>query len=437
MNTIKNIITQIKSGVYDRAFMRMYGFNAIEVHRERYKKAVNKFGEIFGTEKEVMLFSAPGRTEIGGNHTDHNHGRVLAASVNLDVIGVASLSSENCIKIKSEGFDMDTVYLDDLAVQNDQKGCSASLIRGMAESFVKNGFNIGGFDAYTTSDVLKGSGLSSSAAFEVLIGTILNSLYNSRKADGVKIAQMAQYAENVHFGKPCGLMDQMASSIGGVITIDFNDPTNPITEKVNFDFDKSGYNLCIVDTGGNHADLTPEYASITIEMKAVSKSLGVSYLRETSMEKLMNKLPELRKLHGDRAVLRAIHFLRENQRVTKQVEALEFGDFDEFCRLIIESGHSSFEYLQNSYSSCNVTEQGLPLALCLAQGVLNDNGAWRVHGGGFAGTTQNFVPGELLDSFCSVMEGVFGKNSCHVLKIRPVGGVELDYLSTQNSTTLG
>ncbi len=429
MNTIKSLVTEIKSGVYDRAFMLMYGSDEVEAQRERHIKAVKQFGDIFGAERECMLFSAPGRTEIGGNHTDHNHGMVLAASINLDIIGVVSRSPESRIKIKSEGFDMDSVCLDDLSVRNNQMGCSASLIRGMAERFIQNGFNIGGFDAYTTSNVLKGSGLSSSAAFEVLIGTILNSLFNNRRVNGIEIAQMAQYAENVHFGKPSGLMDQMASSIGGVITIDFNDPINPIVEKVDFDFNKSGYNLCIVDTGGNHADLTPEYASVTIEMKAVSESLGVSYLRETSMEKLMNNLPELRKQNGDRAVLRAIHFLRENQRVTRQVKALKSGDFNEFCRLITESGHSSFEYLQNVYASCNVSEQGLSLALCLAQEMLSGHGAWRVHGGGFAGTTQNFVPCELLESFCSVMGDVFGKNSCHVLKIRPVGGVELDYLN--------
>ena len=428
MNTVDTLLRQIESGFYDSAFRLMYGSDAVNAQRERYSEAVGKFGELFGADREVMLFSAPGRTEIGGNHTDHNHGRVLAASVNMDVIAVASPSDNNRIYVQSKGFDPDDILLDDLGVQEDQKGHSASLIRGMADIFTKNGYKIGGFEAYTTSNVLKGSGLSSSAAFEVLIGTILNSIYNNGSVGAVEIAQMAQYAENIHFGKPCGLMDQMASSVGGIITIDFADPKNPIIKKVNFDFAKTGYHLCIVDTGGNHADLTPEYASVTVEMKAVSDSLGVSYLRETTIEKLMDKLPELRQLHGDRAILRAIHFLRDNERVVRQVSVLESGDFEEFRRLIVESGHSSFEYLQNVYAACNPTEQGLSLALCLAQGLLGGQGAWRVHGGGFAGTTQNFVPAGLLKEFCDVMENAFGKNSCHVLNIRPIGGVCLDSL---------
>ncbi len=429
MYTVEQLLSKIDAGEYDKAFVCLYGSDSVSVQRKRYKHAVNCFGDLFGREREAILFSAPGRTEIGGNHTDHNHGCVLAASVNLDVIAVASPSADDIIRVHSEGFTPDTVLLNDLSMVDSQKGHSSSLIRGMADRFIQNGYKIGGFDAFTTSNVLKGSGLSSSAAFEVLIGTILNCLFNKNAADAVEIAKMAQYSENVHFGKPSGLMDQMASSVGGIITIDFADPQNPIIRKVNYDFADSGYHLCIVDTGGNHADLTPEYSAVTVEMKAVSNSLGVNYLRETSMDKLMSKIAELREQHGDRAVLRSIHFMRDNQRVTRQVYALESGDFEEFKMLIIESGHSSFEYLQNVYAACNVAEQGLSLALCIAQGMLGGGlGAWRVHGGGFAGTTQNFVPTALLDSFRSSMESVFGKGSCHVLNIRPVGGICLDML---------
>lgn len=428
MNTVEQMLLKIDAGEYDSAFIRMYGSGSVSKQRERYKEAVQSFGELFGRNRHITLFSAPGRTEIGGNHTDHNHGRVLAASINLDVIAVASPSGNNVIRVQSKGFELDTVELDDLSVKDEQKGRSCALIRGIADRFTQLKFNIGGFDAYTVSSVLKGSGLSSSAAFEVLIGSMLNHLYNGGRVDAVEIAKIGQYAENVHFDKPCGLMDQMASSVGGIISIDFADPQKPVIHKVDYDFASSGYHLCIVDTGGSHADLTPEYAAVTVEMKAISNSLGVSYLRETTIEKLTENIAALRKEHGDRAILRAIHFMRDNQRVLNQVKALESGDFEEFKRLIIESGHSSFEYLQNVFATGNVAEQGLSLALCLAQGMLSGHGAWRVHGGGFAGTTQNFVPSALLDEFCETMEGVFGKGSCHVLKIRPVGGVCLESL---------
>ena len=316
----------------------------------------------------------------------------MAASINLDVIAVASPSGNNVIRVQSKGFELDTVELDDLSVKDEQKGRSCALIRGIADRFTQLKFNIGGFDAYTVSSVLKGSGLSSSAAFEVLIGSMLNHLYNGGRVDAVEIAKIGQYAENVHFDKPCGLMDQMASSVGGIISIDFADPQKPVIHKVDYDFASSGYHLCIVDTGGSHADLTPEYAAVTVEMKAISNSLGVSYLRETTIEKLTENIAALRKEHGDRAILRAIHFMRDNQRVLNQVKALESGDFEEFKRHIIESGHSSFEYLQNVFATGNVAEQGLSLALCLAQGMLSGHGAWRVHGGGFAGTTTEFCP---------------------------------------------
>lgn len=423
MPSSKELLQALEDGRFDTLFARLYGPNSLTYQRKRYSGAVKAFVDCFGDRDNLRLFSAPGRTEIGGNHTDHNHGRVLAASVNLDVIAVAAPSSDEQIRVQSKGYPMDVVDLGDLAVKTEEKNRSASLVRGMAARFKDKQFDIGGFDAYTTSDVLKGSGLSSSAAFEVLLGTILSHLFNGGAVSPVEVAKAAQYAENVYFGKPSGLMDQMASSVGGIITIDFADTERPEIRQADFDFAASGHKLCIVDTGGNHADLTHEYAAVPAEMRAVAHSLGVEYLRETTLDALIPRVPELRRQHGDRAVLRAFHFLEDNDRVVRQVEALEQGDFEEFKRLVIESGHSSFEYLQNVYASCDVSFQGLSIALCLAQLLLDGRGAWRVHGGGFGGTTQNFVPDDQLDAFRRTMEEVFGKGSCHILMIRPCGGI--------------
>lgn len=423
MHAAERLTAHIAAGSFDGSFARLYGADQVEKQRARYSESVRAFVDLFGEKDALFLFSAPGRTEIGGNHTDHNHGRVLAASVNLDVIAVAAPSGDGVIRLQSKGYEMDTVALDDLTAREAEQNRSAALIRGVAARFEQLGYQMGGFDAYTTSDVLKGSGLSSSAAFEVLVGTILNNLYNGGRVSAVEVAKIAQYAENVYFGKPSGLMDQMASSVGGIITIDFADTEKPVIQSVPFDFSACGHKLCIVDTGGNHADLTHEYAAVPAEMRAVAASLGVEYLRETTMDKLLAAIPALRKAHGDRAVLRAIHFLGDNERVAKQVAALNAGDFGEFKRLIIESGHSSFEYLQNVYAACDVEFQGLSIALALAQLELDGCGAWRVHGGGFGGTTQNFVPDAHLDAFRSRMESVFGEGSCHVLNIRPMGGV--------------
>lgn len=422
MSSTQTLLSELKSGTYDAVFTKLYGADAVEGQRARYIEAVHSFTALYGEEDELWLFSAPGRTEIGGNHTDHNHGCVLAGSVNLDVIAVAAPTADNTICVKSAGFDMDTVSLDNLQPRKAECNRSSSLIRGVADRFAQLGLCIKGFRAYTTSNVLKGSGLSSSAAFEVLIGTVLNYLFNNGAVDPVEIAKIAQYAENVHFGKPSGLMDQMASSVGGIITIDFANTESPVIRTVNFDFAACGHRLCIVDVGGNHANLTHEYAGITTEMREISKELGVSFLRETSYEDLLPHIASLRAQYGDRAVLRALHFLGDNERVGKEVSALENGDFETFKQLVIESGHSSFEYLQNIYSNAAVKDQGISLALALAQRVLNGKGAWRVHGGGFGGTTQNFVPEELVETFTETMESVFGKGSCHILSIRPVGG---------------
>ena len=416
--------SRITSGGLDRAFDYLYSEKA-PLQRERYEAAVGEFEKHFGAAREVGLFSAPGRTEVGGNHTDHQQGRVLAAGVNLDVIAVAGRNDDNVIRIQSAGFPMDTIDLSDVSVRECEKNTAASLIRGVAAKFAALGYRIGGFDAYTTSSVLKGSGLSSSAAFETIVGTMLNCLYAGGAATPVQIAQIGQYAENAYFGKPSGLMDQMGCSVGGFITIDFQNPEKPVVEKVDFDFAHSGYKLCVVDTGGNHADLTGDYAAAPVEMRAVAEALGGKVLRDVAPETFYAALPALRGKCTDRALLRAFHFYADNDRVPRQVAALRAGDFEEFKRLVIESGRSSYMYLQNVYTCKNPDEQGLSLALAMSEHLLAGRGAWRVHGGGFAGTIQAFVPEDLLDGYKAAMEAVFGANHCHVLSIRPVGGVDL------------
>ncbi len=409
----------------DERLKELYGEENIAAQKTRYIKAIESFCELYGDRDNLVIFSAPGRTEIGGNHTDHNLGKVLAGSVNLDIIAVASKNDSDRIRIQSEGYPEDCISVTDLEIKDEEAGKSVSLVRGMTSIFSQKGYQIGGFDAYTTTNVLKGSGLSSSAAFEVLVGTMLNGLYNEEKVSPVEIAQMAQYAENEYFKKPCGLMDQMASSVGGIITIDFKEKEHPVIEKVDFDFSKSGYALCIVDTGGNHADLTDEYASIPSEMKAVAGYFGKSVLREVKKEEILASIGALREQFGDRAVLRAFHYLDDNDRVEKQVDALNNGDFETFKQLIIASGNSSFRFLQNVYANINPKEQGLSLAIYLAQSILEGKGAYRVHGGGFGGTTQNFVPGDMVNEFKSTVEQVFGEGKCHILFIRNHGGIKV------------
>ncbi len=406
-------------------FAELYGKENVKAQQERYIKAIDRFVEIYGEKDEMYIFSAPGRTEISGNHTDHNHGCVMAGSVNLDVIAVAAPTKDGIIRVQSEGYRMDLVDTRELSPKEKEINKSISLIRGTANRFKELGLNIGGFDAYTITNVLKGSGLSSSAAFEVLIGTILSGIYNGGSVSPVLIAQIAQYAENVYFGKPCGLMDQMASSVGGIISIDFKDNDNPIITKVDFDFTSAGHALCILDTGGNHADLTSEYASIPSEMKAIAAHFGKAVLREVALEDILAALPELRKKFGDRAVLRALHFQNENIRVGQQVKALTEGDFDEFLNLSVESGLSSYRYLQNVYANIAPKEQGISLALFIAESILKGRGAHRVHGGGFGGTTQNFVPLDMVEEFKTKTEAVFGKGKCHILNIRPKGGIRV------------
>ena len=382
------------------------------------------FAAAFGGKAE-RYFSAPGRTEIGGNHTDHQHGRVLAAAVDLDTVAAVRLSGNGTIRVQSEGYPLCAVDLNCLTPQPGEVNSTAALVRGVAARFVELGCDVQGFDAYVTSTVLPGSGLSSSAAFEVLVGTILNHLFFDARLDAPQIARIGQYAENVFFGKPCGLMDQTASAVGGMVTIDFADPADPVIEPVAFDFAACGHALCIIDTRASHADLTDEYAAVTRELKAVCAHFGKSVLREVPQADFFRELPVLRETCGDRAVLRAIHFYADNDRVPAQVAALRSGDFGTFLELVSQSGRSSYMYLQNVIPAGRTDRQEVGVALALCQRYLNGRGAFRVHGGGFAGTVQAFVPLDLLDDFRSGIDAALGEGACHVLSIRPQGGVEV------------
>lgn len=416
----------LKTHALDARFRRVYVNDAeVAAQYARYEAVAQAFCELFSGDRDIRLFSAPGRTEVGGNHTDHNHGKVLAAGINLDAIAAAAKNDEHIVRVKSEGYPMDVVDLSDLSVQPAEAGHSPALVRGVCQGFLNYGYKIGGFDAATASRVLSGSGLSSSAAYEVLVGTMLNYLYNDGQVDAVTIAKIAQYAENEYFGKPCGLMDQTACSVGSFVTIDFNDPQNPEIEEVKFDFAACGHALCIVDTKGSHSDLTDEYAYIREEMESVAQYFGKKVLREVPEAEFYSEISAVRKRVGDRAVLRAMHFYADNARVEKEVAALRAGDFAEFKRCVLESGNSSYMYNQNVFSVKKPQEQPVSLALAISQRVLQGRGAWRVHGGGFAGTIQAFVPLELLDTYKAEIERVFGEGACYVLSIRPVGGTEI------------
>lgn len=422
---VKELITAIEQGKFDSIMTELYGTENLAHQKERYIAAVRGYEATYGDSDELRLFSVPGRTEVSGNHTDHNHGRVLAASIDLDIIAVASKTDDGVIAVKSEGFPEDVVKIADIHVDPDKFATSFAVIEGMCDGFVKHGYTVGGFRAYTTSNVFKGSGLSSSAAFEVMIGNILRTLYHN-DIDNVEIAKISQYSENVFFGKPCGLMDQMACAYGGFISIDFADPSEPIIDSPEFDLSALGYSLCIVDTGGNHADLTPDYAAVPAEMKSIAKELGGEVLRDVSKADFMARIPELREHCGDRAVLRTLHFFAENDRVAAQKAALEAGDLDAFFAGVRASGNSSFKYLQNVYTTKNVAEQGLSLALCLTEEYLSGldkTSACRVHGGGFAGTIQAFVPTESAKALAELLDGVFGKGACHILRIRTKGAI--------------
>ena len=391
----------------------------------RYEAVLNGLETTFGAHAEAGLYSAPGRTEIGGNHTDHQHGRVLAGSVNIDMIAAAGPNSLNQLRVQSEGYDLCVIDLADLAARKEEENTTMALLRGECEAFRQRGAKLSGLDVYISSNVPKGSGVSSSAAFEVLIGVILNDLFMTEKVSPIAIAQIGQWAENVYFGKPCGLMDQMASSVGNIITIDFADPAKPIVEPVPVDFSKAGLALCILDSGADHADLTDEYAAIPKECCAVAAVCGGTVLRDVPFETFLSKLPECRKQCGDRAVLRAFHIYADNSRVAKQVSALREGDFSTFLSLVTESGLSSWEYLQNVIPAGYKEHQEVALTIAAAKHYLSGKGAVRVHGGGFAGTVQAFVPVAMLTEFKTNMEAILGAGRCHVLSIRPEGGAVL------------
>ncbi len=422
MNTLE-LKNKIAGGFFDKEFDMLYA--DINAAKERYSEAIDDFYKLYGDRDNIRLFSAPGRTEIGGNHTDHQHGLVLAGSVNLDVISVVSANDSNIIRIKSKGYDVDELNIDELEVNSAEKGKSRSLIRGVLAAFNKNGHKIGGFDAYTTSNVLKGSGLSSSAAFEVLVASIINGLFNNGTVDAISIAKYSQFAEREYFGKPCGLLDQMASASGGFTYADFNSPNEPIVEKINLDLSKSNHTLCVVDTGGSHANLTDDYSDITLECKVVSNALGVDFLRDADQSKFYNSIAQIRSICGDRAVLRAMHIFDENNRVAVQKAALKRADFNTFFASVKRSGESSYDLLQNVYSPSNPKTQAISLGLALTKRFLNGRGAYRVHGGGFAGTIQCYIPNKMFDEYKAMIEKVFGEGSCIKIFVRSVGGYEL------------
>lgn len=396
----------------------------LDYQRKRYVDAINKYKELYGDD-DVEIYSAPGRSEVGGNHTDHQNGEVLAASINLDAIGIVKPLQEGTVKVVSDNYPMITIDLNDLELKEEEKETTVALIKGVLAGFVNKGYQIGGFQTYITSDVLIGAGLSSSAAFETLIGTILSGLYNDMKVSPVEIAIIGQYAENVYFGKPCGLMDQMACSVGSLVHIDFADKKNPVIEGVSCDLGKYGYSLCITDTKGSHADLTADYAAVPAEMKAVAAVFGKEVLHGVKIEELYEKSAEIREKAGDRAYLRALHFVNENLRVQQEVAALKNGKFEEFLSVVKASGDSSFKYLQNVYTNHDVQYQNVSIALAISDTILGDDGVCRVHGGGFAGTIQAFVKNEVVEKYKKNMDHIFGEGSCNVLKIRKFGGMKV------------
>lgn len=430
INTLE-LITAIKKGRLDSMLMELYG--ETKLSRERYLRCIQSHRELYGEADELLLFSAPGRTEIGGNHTDHQNGRVLAGAVSLDIIAAVSRNSKNAIRIQSEGYSADLVDLWDLRIKEHERNKSAALIRGVAAKIKSLGYEVGGFDAYTTSDVLSGSGLSSSAAFEVILAQMMNTLFCEDTLSPVELAMISQYAENNYFGKPSGLMDQTACAVGDCVALDFINPSSPIGERIDFDLAGYGYHLVIVNCGADHAYLTADYASIPSDMRAVAKYFEKNVLREVDPAEFYSNLPDLRKYVGDRALLRTAHFFDENERVTAMKDAITAKNINRFFELVDESGRSSYELLQNVYSDKTPREQSLSIALCLARRALKNmpsengamRGACRVHGGGFAGTIQAYVPEDGLSSFTAQMEAVFGSGCCQVLTIRKYGATHI------------
>ena len=418
------LIKHLKDGGLEK-YSALYG--DVNAERERMINAINEFTANYGDDRELYVFSVPGRSEIIGNHTDHNNGKVMAGAINRDILAVVAKNDDGLIRFCSEGYSKDQISISEVTCQDKfRKFTSRALVAGMADAFIKGGHQVGGYDAYSCTEVPKGSGLSSSAAFEVMVGNILNHLYNDGNIDNQQIAKYAQYAENVYFGKPCGLMDQMACAVGGFVYIDFENDLKPVVESVDFSLAEAGYSLCIVNTGGNHANLNDDYASVPAEMKAVASYFGQKTLRGLYEEDILKEAKNLRKAVGDRAIMRAIHFIRENSRVDYARDSLKSGNLNGFFGMIRASGDSSFKYLQNVYTTVNVGEQGLSLALAFTEeALLGRGGAFRVHGGGFAGTIQAFVRNEHLDEYVGKLNSVFGEDSVAVLNIRPMGAVRL------------
>lgn len=423
----KELINQLNNSGLKEELSVLYGADAsvLYTQRHRYSKAIERFTEIFPEREDVHLFSAPGRSEIGGNHTDHQRGCALGAAVNLDIVAVVAFHDEGVIRLYSEGYGMTEIDLSDLDIHENEKGKSIGIVRGIAARFVQMGVKIGGFDAYSVSDVLSGSGLSSSAAFETLIGTIIDVQYNDGKAGEIEIAKIGQYAENVYFGKGSGLLDQMVCSVGGFVFLDFRDAEQPVVEKHSFDFAKAGYNLCITDTKGSHSDLTDDYVAVPSEMKQVAAQFGKEVLREVDEKEFFQAIPALRGKCSDRAILRAMHFFGENNRAIAEADALDRGDPERFFTLYHQSADSSANLLQNLYATKKPLEQGIPLAIAVSKSVLGNDASVRVHGGGFAGTIQAFVPLDQTEAYREKMDALFGAGSCYVLRIRPVGGVKI------------
>lgn len=427
MSKVQTLLDALQQGEYSDSFASLYPKEQAEKQPQRVAQLATIFLEQYGEpEEELRVFSAPGRTEVGGNHTDHQQGNTLSAAVNKDAIAVAAKNGENVVRIQSQGYPEDIIDLDQLEKNVEEENQAIALLRGILFRIETLGYEIGGFNAYTTSDVPSGSGLSSSAAFENLISTIINYLFNDGKIDPVTIAQIGQYAENEYFGKPSGLMDQATSAVGGLITIDFQDVKNPVVKEIPFDFSASQHALCIVETGGDHADLTDDYASVSNDMFDVAAFFEKDVLRQVPEEEFYNQLAEIRRKINDRAVLRAMHFYGDDKRVLQQVKALEQGDFDAFKSMVVASGLSSCTQLQNIYSCSQPTQQGLSLALALSQKILEPKGgAWRVHGGGFGGTILAFVPLSFLEEYQQAMDNVFGQGACQELVVRPVGVTEI------------
>lgn len=421
---INECLKRISNGCLDSLFAELYTSENVDFQKKRYINAVEKFSELYPERDDIHIYSASGRTEITGNHTDHQHGCVIAGAVNLDTIGIASFHNENTVRIQSEGYDEISVALNDLGI-HENKNNSSEIVRGICAKFAGMGVKINGFDMYTTSDVLSGSGISSSASFETLVATAINCFYNNGQADAVEIAKIGQFAENVYFGKKSGLMDQLVCSVGGFVFIDFKDIENPYIEKVNADLSETGYKLIITDTKGSHSDLTDDYVTVRSEMESVAKYFGKNVLREVDEKIFWESIPDIRKKISDRSVLRAVHFFDDSRRAEEEKNALSENRFEDFIRLVNDSGNSSMNLLQNLYSCKNPCEQAIPLAIMAGKRILGGRGAVRVHGGGFAGTVQSFVPCELVNSYITEMNRIFGDNSCSVLTIRPVGSIEI------------